>query len=53
MELARKAGLTLIAGRAASASSLAGTERIVFDQDPAYVEEESAKSRRKGSGGDD
>jgi FdhD protein len=54
VELARKAGLTLI-GRARGKRfvALAGTDRIVFDQDLAYVEEESAKSRRKGSGGDD
>jgi FdhD protein len=28
---------------------LAGTGRIVFDADPNYVEEESAKHWRKGS----
>ena len=51
VELARKTGLTLI-GRAKGKRFLAlsGEERIVFDQDLAYVEEESAKSRRKGAG---
>jgi FdhD protein len=53
VELARKAGLTLI-GRARGKRfvALAGTERIIFDQDLAYVEDESAKHRRKGSGDD-
>ncbi|WP_029031040.1 formate dehydrogenase accessory sulfurtransferase FdhD [Salinarimonas rosea] len=54
VELARRTGLTLI-GRARGKRfvALAGEERIVFDQDLAYVGEESAKSRRKGAGGDD
>jgi FdhD protein len=54
VELARKAGLTLI-GRARGKRflALAGAERIVFDQDPGFVEDESARSRRKGAGGDD
>lgn len=58
VELARQAGLTLI-GRARGKRfiALAGAERIVFDQDLRFVEEESAKSRRKGTdkseGGDD
>jgi FdhD protein len=54
VELARKANLTLI-GRARGKRfvALAGTERIVFDQDLAYVEEESAKHRRKAAVGDD
>src|SRR3712207_4370736 len=53
VELARQCGLTLI-GRAKGKRFLAlsGEERIVFDQDLAYVEEESAKHRRKGSGDD-
>ena len=53
VELARKAGLTLI-GRARGKRflALAGEDRIVFDQDLAYVEEESAKHRRKGAGDD-
>jgi FdhD protein len=51
VELARQCGLTLI-GRARGKRfvALAGEERIVFDQDLSYVEEESAKHRRKGSG---
>ena len=50
VELARQAGLTLI-GRARGRRflALAGAQRIVFDLDPAYVEEESAKHRRKGA----
>ncbi|MGL4728685.1 MAG: formate dehydrogenase accessory sulfurtransferase FdhD [Bosea sp. (in: a-proteobacteria)] len=51
VELAKKAGLTLI-GRARGKRfvALAGTERIIFDQDLAYIEDESAKHRRKGAG---
>src|SRR5437773_1376731 len=54
VELARKANLTLI-GRARGKRfvALAGESRIVFDQDPAYVEEESAKHRRKAAAGDE
>jgi FdhD protein len=54
VELARKANLTLI-GRARGKRfvALAGAERIVFDQDLARVEEESAKHRRKASVHDD
>jgi FdhD protein len=54
VDLARKAGLTLI-GRARGKRFLAlsGAERIVFDADLRYVEDESAKHRRKGAGGDD
>jgi FdhD protein len=50
VELARKANLTLI-GRARGKRfvALAGEERIVFDQDLAYVEEESAKHQRKAA----
>ncbi len=48
VELARKANLTLI-GRARGKRFivLAGESRITFDQDLEYVEEESAKHRRK------
>jgi FdhD protein len=51
VELARKTGLTLV-GRAKGKRfiALAGEERIVFDQDLAYVAEESARHRRKGAG---
>jgi FdhD protein len=50
VELARKANLTLI-GRARGKRfvALAGESRILFDQDLAYVEEESAKHRRKAA----
>src|SRR5437667_12043223 len=54
VELARKAGLTLI-GRAKGRRfvALAGEDRIVFDQDLCYVEDESGKHRRKGAAHDD
>jgi FdhD protein len=50
VELARRANLTLI-GRARGKRfiALSGEHRIVFDQDLAYVEEESAKHRRKAA----
>jgi FdhD protein len=50
VELARKAGLTLI-GRARGKRfvALSGEDRIKFDQDLRYVEEESAKHQRKGA----
>ena len=53
MELARKAGLTLI-GRARGKRFvvLAGEDRLIYDQDLAYVAEESAKHRRKGADND-
>jgi FdhD protein len=53
VELARQCGLTLI-GRARGKRfvALSGADRIVYDQDMSYVEEESAKSRRKGTGDD-
>ncbi|MGB6660242.1 MAG: sulfurtransferase FdhD, partial [Xanthobacteraceae bacterium] len=48
--LARKANLTLI-GRARGKRfiALSGEDRIMFDQDLAYVEEESGKHRRKAA----
>jgi FdhD protein len=54
VELARKANLTLI-GRARGKRfvALSGAERIVFDQDLSYVEEESTKHRRKAAMHDD
>jgi FdhD protein len=54
VELAKKAGLTLI-GRARGKRfvALSGTDRIVYDQDLRYVEEESAKHRRKAAVHDD
>jgi FdhD protein len=50
VELARRAGLTLI-GRAKGKRfiALSGEQRIVFDGDPAAVEEESPRLRRKAS----
>jgi FdhD protein len=50
VELAREANLTLV-GRCKGKrfTALAGEGRIVFDADPAYVEEESAKHWRKNS----
>jgi len=54
VELARSAGLTLI-GRARGKRflALAGAERIIFDQDLGFVEEESARQRRKGADRDE
>jgi FdhD protein len=54
VELAQKAGLTLI-GRAKGKRfvALAGSSRIVFDGDPAAIEEESPQFRRKASAGGD
>jgi FdhD protein len=50
VDLARRANLTLI-GRARGKRfvALAGEDRIVFDQDLAFVPEESAKHRRKAA----
>jgi FdhD protein len=50
VELARQCGLTLI-GRAKGKRfvALAGEDRLVFDQDLSYVEEESARHRRKSA----
>src|SRR5207237_1996984 len=50
VDLARRAGLTLV-GRARGKRfiALSGQERIVFDQDPRTVEEESARHRRKAA----
>ena len=50
VELARKANLTLVGRtRGKRFVALAGEERIVFDQDLDYVEEESARHRRKAA----
>ena len=53
VDLARQVGLTLV-GRARGKRfiALSGEERIVYDQSLDYVEEESARHRRKGAGGD-
>jgi FdhD protein len=54
VELARQVGLTLI-GRARGKRfvALSGQARIVYDQNLEYAEEESARHKRKGGGGDD
>jgi FdhD protein len=54
VELARKVGLTLV-GRARGKRfiALSGEQRIVFDQNLDYVEEESMRHKRKGSRDDD
>jgi FdhD protein len=54
VELARQVGLTLV-GRARGKRfiALSGEQRIVFDQNLDYVEEESIRSKRKGSRDDD
>jgi FdhD protein len=54
VDLARKAGLTLI-GRAKGKRfvALAGEQRIVFDSDPAKVDEESPRSGRKAGVAED
>jgi len=54
VELARQVGLTLV-GRARGKRfiALSGEQRIVFDQNLDYVEDESIRSKRKGSRDDD
>lgn len=54
VELARQVGLTLV-GRARGKRfiALSGERRIVFDQNPDYVEEESIRFKRKGSRDED
>ena len=49
-DVAQKAGLTLI-GRAKGKRfiALAGSERIVFDDDPGKIEEEAPRLKRKAS----
>ena len=54
VDLARQVGLTLVGRtRGKRFIALAGEERIVYDQNLAYVEEESARHKRKGESGDD
>ena len=54
VDLARQVGLTLVGRtRGKRFIALSGEERIVYDQNLSYVEEESARHRRKGAGGDD
>jgi FdhD protein len=54
VDLARQVGLTLV-GRARGKRfiALSAAERIIYDQDLAYVEEESARHKRKGEGRED
>jgi FdhD protein len=54
VDLARQVGLTLV-GRARGKRfiALSGEERIVYDQNLAFVEEESARHKRKGAERDD
>src|SRR6476620_11062508 len=54
VELARQVGLTLVGRtRGKRFIALSGQERIVFDQNLDYVEEESARHKRKGAERDD
>jgi FdhD protein len=54
VELARQVGLTLVGRtRGKRFIVLSGQERIVFDQNLDYVEEESARHKRKGEARDD
>ena len=54
VDLARQVGLTLVGRtRGKRFVALSGEERIVYDQNLEYVEEESAKHRRKGENHDD
>jgi FdhD protein len=54
VELARQVGLTLV-GRARGKRfiALSGEKRIIYDQNLEYVEEESARHKRKGEGRED
>ena len=54
VDLARQVGLTLVGRtRGKRFIALSGEQRIVYDQNLAYVEEESVRHQRKGEGGDD
>src|SRR6186713_3556779 len=54
VELARQVGLTLVGRtRGKRFIALSGQERIVFDQNLAFVEEESARHKRKGEDRDE
>src|SRR6266851_4900532 len=54
VDLARQVGLTLV-GRARGKRfiALSGQERIIYDQNLAFVEEESARHKRKGGDRDE
>jgi FdhD protein len=54
VDLARQVGLTLVGRtRGKRFIALSGAERIVHDQNLTYVEEESARHKRKAEGNDD
>ena len=54
VDLARQVGLTLVGRtRGKRFIALSGEARIVYDQDLAYVEEESARHKRKGADRDE
>ena len=54
VDLARQVGLTLVGRtRGKRFLALSGEDRIVYDQDLDYVEEESARHKRKGENSDD
>jgi len=54
VDLARQVGLTLVGRtRGKRFIALSGEERIVYDQNLDYVEEESTRHKRKGEGRDD
>jgi FdhD protein len=54
VDLARQVGLTLVGRtRGKRFIALSGQERIVYDQDLAYVEEEAARHKRKGADRDE
>src|SRR5207253_1420198 len=54
VDLARQVGLTLVGRtRGKRFIALSGQERIVYDQNLAFVEEESARHKRKGADRDD
>jgi FdhD protein len=53
VELARQVGLTLVGRtRGKRFIALSGQERIIYDQNLAFVEEESARHKRKGADGE-
>ena len=54
VDLARQVGLTLVGRtRGKRFIVLSGEERIVYDQNLGFVEEESARHKRKGAERDD
>jgi FdhD protein len=54
VDLARQVGLTLVGRtRGKRFIALSGEERIVYDQNLDYVEDEAAKHKRKGESSDD